>query len=42
MTFKIFVGGARIDSNLVLGECWRAVRARERDLSDARAGGSDE
>lgn len=30
MTFKIFVGGARVDSNAVLSNAWNssAVRAR--------------
>lgn len=29
MTFKIFVGGERVNSNAVLGDAWRQADARD-------------
>ena len=41
MTFKIFVGGARVDSNAVLSDAWnsssvRALRSRAREARGER------
>ena len=38
MTFKIFVGGARVDSNAVLSDAWNSssVRARRSRAREAR------